>query len=207
MPAMSKAASVPSQADVPLATTSVARPLSANNRSISPNITYGPATDPSTSAPLCLQRTARLPAFKRPSVTRTPSDGGRQKQALQKATAIVPALTGDLEEFGDDLDLTAEDLEELMSQPPPLDQRPLHQIPAHPDPPPQHAFETTEPEEAAQNGMPTGCAAQPIRLDDDEDEFGMDDIDEASFAAVEMKATQAFRASHSNSYISNVKSR
>ena len=39
------------------------------------------------------------------------------------------------------------------------------------------------------------------------DEFGMDDIDEASFAAVEISATQAFRASHPPSHILSAKSR
>lgn len=207
-PAMPKAIGIQAQNEVSKATPGVTRTASAKNRPVSPKITYGPATDASISAPLCLQGTAALPAFKRPSFTRTPSEITRKKQTLQRSAPAAPVVvTGDLEEFGDDLDLTAEDLEELMSQPPPLDQRPLHQIPAHPDPAPQQAFNGVLREASAQDIVAPGCAAQPIQLDDEDDEFGMDDIDEASFAAVEIKATQASRASHPNSYVSNVTGR
>lgn len=191
----------------------VQQPLATLKNTIRLN-TNPPAQAPDSviSAPLCLQSKAPLPAYKRPSITRTPSDSARQQPAAQPAPAI-PAMTEDFDEFGDDLELTAEDLDELMSQPPTLDRRSLHQIPQHPNPPPQQEISVVEQDRATVPEGVIGCAAQPILLndddfdDDEEDEFGMDDIDEASFAQAEMSATQAFRASHPSSYIPNVKIR
>lgn len=154
------------------------------------------------SAPLYLSSKAPLPAYKRPSITRTPSD---KKQQLAKATVPAPAAAVfDFDEFGDDLDLTAEDLDEIMTQPPPLHQRPLHQIPPHPDPPPaqQLSMEDFEPRKDASDRA--GQACQPIPIDDDDDEFGCGDLDDAALVQVEMNATQAYRASLSNSHKQHV---
>ncbi|KAK3721536.1 hypothetical protein LTR37_003092 [Vermiconidia calcicola] len=52
----------------------------------------------------------------------------------------LPASSEDLNEFGDDFELSAEDLEELMTQPSPLHERWLYQIPPHPNPPPQRVI-------------------------------------------------------------------
>jgi DNA replication ATP-dependent helicase Dna2 len=157
------------------------------------------AIEPMISAPLHLQSKAPLPANKRPSITRTPSANLQQRT---NAPAAAPnTVTSDLDEFGDELDLTAEDLDEIMTQPPPLHQRPLHQIPAHPDPPPPQQLSIGEPRPPQNIIDQTGQACQPIHIDDfDDDEFGCGDIDEAALVQVEINATQAFRASLSKSH-------
>lgn len=143
--------------------------------------------------PLHLQSKAPLPAYRRPAMTRAPSGSGRlypTKQPSQTAPApALPAVTEDLDEFGDAFDLSAEDLDELVSQVP-LNQRPLHAIPAHPNPPPQRTIVIDEE-----------AAAPPaeMAIDVDEDEFGDDDLDEDTLVEAEFNATQAHRASHSSS--------
>jgi hypothetical protein len=109
-------------------------------------------------------------------------------------------MVSEIDEFGDDLDLTAEDLDEIMTQPPPLHQRPLHQIPAHPDPPPQQPLSVEEHQPPANANERSGQACQHIHIYDDDDEFGCEEIDEAALVQVEINATQAFRASLSNSH-------
>lgn len=153
------------------------------------------------SAPLHLQSKAPLPAYKRPAITRAPSATLQQRVTAAPTPPINANF--DLDEFGDELELTAEDLDELMTQPPPLHQRPLHQIPPHPDPPPQRqiSFEELVPQVNAQTRH--GNACHPIQIDDydgDDDEFGCGDIDEDALAQVEINATQAYRASLSNSH-------
>ncbi|KAK3720452.1 DNA replication endonuclease-helicase Dna2 [Vermiconidia calcicola] len=178
-------------------------------------------------APLQLQlQNKPLPAYRRPRMSRTPSTGVHYPQrTTPPAPAPVPAqpLPADSEnfdEFGDDLELSAEDLDELMIQPPPLHERPLHQIPPHPNPPPQHTMSLEAERDAATDANRLGeHAVRPISTDDidvlanefndddDDDEFGCDDLDEASMAQAEMSATQAFRASLSNSNIPNISPR
>jgi DNA replication ATP-dependent helicase Dna2 len=154
------------------------------------------------SAPLHLQSKAPLPAYKRPSIARVPSVNLQQRVVAPTAAPIIS--NSDLDEFGDDLELTAEDLDELMIQPPPLHQRPLHQIPPHPDPPAPReiSFEELRPEANVQHG--NGTAYKPIQIndfdDDDDDEFACGDIDEAALVQVEISATQAYRASLSDSH-------
>ena len=154
------------------------------------------------SAPLHLQSKAPLPAYKRPSINRTQSNNAQARQAAPAPAPVRLMVSEDFDEFGDDLDLSAEDLEELMTQPLPLHRRPLHQIPAHPDPPPQQQMDMDLQQAQPRANMSAARAPQPTRVeefDDNEDEFGCDDIDEDSFAQAEINATQAFRASHSNS--------
>ncbi|KAK0250489.1 DNA replication endonuclease-helicase Dna2 [Friedmanniomyces endolithicus] len=138
---------------------------------------------------LHLQSKAPLPAFKRPSITRTTSISGQQYPTKQPSPPlpVAPApLLNDTDEFGDDFDLTAEDLDELVSQVP-LDQRPLHAIPPHPDPPVPQAMFFHQPPQAPREAVP---------LDDDsDDEFGGDDLDADVLAQAEISATQAYRAS------------
>ena len=153
------------------------------------------------SAPLHLQSKAPLPAYKRPSITRAPSVNLQPR--VTAPTAAPVTSNADLDEFGDDLDLTAEDLDELMTQPPPLHLRPLHQIPPHPDPPAPRelSFDELRPRANVQHGNGTAC--QPIQMndfDDDDDEFGCGDIDDAALVQVEISATQAYRASLFNSH-------
>lgn len=141
--------------------------------------------DAAVPAPLHLQSKAPLPAFRRPSIRRTPSDNTKQSApaplpAQAPAPVPLPALLEDLDEFGDDMDFSTEDLDELMSQP--LQNRSLHDIPPHPNPPPQ-------PSQQQYGGN---------FIDDDndeDDEFACDDLDETSFMEAELQATQSHRAS------------
>lgn len=164
------------------------QPLSANNAASARDAQYSfnNGQDTVVPAPLHLQSKAPLPAFRRPSIRRTPSDSTKQPspkpqapaQALPSAPAPLPALLEDLDEFGDDLDFSTEDLDELMSQP--LQNRSLHDIPPHPNPPPQ----------------PSQQQFGGILIDNDEDdEFACDDLDETSFMEAELQATQTHRAS------------
>lgn len=132
-----------------------------------------------TSATLHLQSRAPLPAFKRPSISRTPS---APSPAPQAAPPALPAVTEDFDEFGDAMDFSAEDLDELMSQVP--QNRKLHEIPEYRGPPPE------PPKPEVQQ-----TAAVVIGDDDDDDEFGGGDLDEDTFAEAEFRATQAQRAS------------
>lgn len=135
---------------------------------------------------------------------RPPPDAA-QSAAPRAAPALVPIE----DEFGDDFDLTAEDLEELAIQPP-LRQQPLYQIPQHPNPPPQQVYdETNQCYYTVPDETKAARAITVIDLDPDDegdDEFGIGDIDEASFAAAEIDATQAFRASNPH-HISSARNR
>ena len=89
-----------------------------------------------------------------------------------------------------------------MDGQPPLDRRPLHQIPAHPNPPPPQSFNPTH--KANLTAASTGQANAPVvvnEFDDEDDEFACDDIDEATLVQAEFSATQAFRASHPLSHV------
>ena len=120
-----------------------------------------------------------------------------------------PVRPVDIDEFGEDFDLSAEDLNELMDGQPPLHQRPLHQIPPHPNPPPAQAFESSNQNQSDLTAPGLGEADQPILVNDyeDDDEFACDDIDEATLVQAEFSATQAFRASHSQPHVSSSKNR
>ncbi|KAK4547339.1 hypothetical protein LTR36_000995 [Oleoguttula mirabilis] len=150
-------------------------------------------------APLHLQSKAPLPAYRRPAMMKTSSASGRlypTKQPSQPAPApALPVVNEDFDEFGDAFDLSAEDLDELVSQKP-LNQRSLYEIPAHPNPPPQQSLLVDE-----------NAATRPsqVVIDVDEDEFGDDDLDEDALVEAEFSATQAHRASHTSS--NNVGSR
>lgn len=177
----------------------------ANNTNLAPSVQMAAAT----STPLYLQSKAPLPAYKRPSIVRKPS---HERQMTQMPPPPPPAAItkAAAEEFGDDFDLSVEDLEEITGHDHPLEQRSLYQIPPHPNPPP-HDHGPTVPPLPVQSTVAAGSAAQPIFLNDDfdvdeNDEFGMGDIDEASFAQAEMSATQAVRASNI-SHVSTVKIR
>lgn len=143
----------------------------------------GDPLNPSTTG-LYLGSKAPLPAYKRPSITRPPS-----QPKVQQVTAppVAPAAVKDFDEFGDDaFDLTADDLDELLSQKP-LEQRSLYDIPQHPNP----------PQQSANSAKQSRAPLETITIDDD-DEFGGDDIDEDSFAQAEFSATQARRVSHNS---------
>ncbi|KAK5134417.1 hypothetical protein LTR08_006464 [Meristemomyces frigidus] len=144
-----------------------------------------PPSDVVRLAPLHLQSKAPLPAYRRPAMTKTSSSFGRlypTKQPSQTAPAPpLPPVNEDLDEFGDAFDLSAEDLDELVSQVP-LNQRSLYDIPAHPNPPQQQPM-----------------VLEQTVIDVDDDEFGGDELDEATLVEAEFSATQAFRASHSSS--------
>lgn len=151
-------------------------------------------------APLHLQSKAPLPAFRKPAMSRPLSASGRQypqRQTPQPAPAPPPALPAvqeDLDEFGEEFDLSAEDLEELVSQKP-LGERSLHEIPPHPNPPPQQRTSFDHQTPAA----PSPAHQQATISIDDDDEFGGDDLDEGTLVQAELSATQAYRASQPSS--------
>ena len=134
-------------------------------------------------------------------MTKTSSMSGRlypTKQSSQTAPAPpLPPLNEDPDEFGDAFDFSAEDLDELVSQVP-LHQRSLHDIPAHPNPPPQQPVVLEQ--------QAAGWAPQTV-IDLDDDEFGGDELDEASLVEAEFSATQAYRASHPSSNKASIRSR
>jgi DNA replication ATP-dependent helicase Dna2 len=151
-------------------------------------------------APLHLQSKAPLPAFRKPSIRRTPSDNVPRPVSMPAPSvapvhAHLPVLTEDLDEFGDDMDFSTEDLDELLSQP--LQKRSLHDIPAHPNPPPQQHQPQQQPPQQQLTAQQS-IANELIDLADDDfddDEFACDDLDETSFIQAELQATQAYRAS------------
>lgn len=146
--------------------------------------------EPVKPAALHLKSKAPLPAFKRPSITRGQSSFGRQYPVKAAPEVKPPAPLDELDEFGDAFDMSVEDLDELVSQVP----RALYDIPQHP--PVQ--------QDAADNcATHDGAAAPRIDLTNDaeSDEFGDDEIDEASLAQVEFSMTQAYRASHPSSNV------
>lgn len=168
------------------------------------------ACDSFRPSKLHLQSKAPLPAYKRPSITRAPSNDGSKAGSRPTTALSVPApppvCAVDVDDFGEDFDLSAEDLDELMDGQPPLHQRPLHQIPAHPNPPPARHFDPSNNYQSAT----TGQANEPIVVnddDEDDDEFACDDIDEASLAQAEFSATQAYRASHPQSHDPTLRSK
>lgn len=136
--------------------------------------------DVSEFAPLHLRSKAPLPAYKRPAIVRAPSNNPQQ----QWRTTVTPmSVQGpaneDLTEFVDDLELTAEDLDELMVEQPPLHQRQLHQIPQHPNPPAQQRLDRSSClVEGARTDALAGPAGHQADVDDLHDEFDCDDIGE-----------------------------
>lgn len=105
---------------------------------------------------------------------------------MPTTTTNLPAVVEDFDEFGDDMDFSTEDLDELLSQP--LQNRRLHEIPEHPNPPPQQQSVSVQQTVASE--------LVDIADDDfDDDEFACDDLDETSFIEAELQATQSFRAS------------
>lgn len=127
------------------------------------------------SAPLHFQNKVALPAYKRPSITRVPSQPKVQPVAAPKPTKTT-AIPSD--EFGDEFDLTVDDLDEIMAD-----------IPVSSKQQPQNSIQPRIAHNATQESI-----RKPIALDDD-DEFGGGDIDEDDFAQAEICATQAARVS------------
>ncbi|KAI7546488.1 hypothetical protein KC331_g5587 [Hortaea werneckii] len=185
----------------PAALSSFRKPVQGTSGGLSPTGDHArSAPDSVAPAPLHLQSKAPLPAFRRPAMSRTPSGNGRQYPQRQPPPPppappqAVPALQEELEDFGDDFDLSVEDLDELVSQKP-LHERSLQEIPPHPNPPcqPQTSFD----HQAQQPPQQT-----PIAIDDDDDdEFGGDDLDEGTLVQAEISATQAYMASQPSTSI------
>jgi DNA replication ATP-dependent helicase Dna2 len=148
---------------------------------------HGQDTGTVIPAPLHLQSKAPLPAFRRPSMRR-PSIQEPPK-AVPAPTTKLPVVAEDFDEFGDDLEFSTEDLDELLSQP--LQNRRLHEIPEHPNPPPQQ-----QPQQTVTVQQTVASELLDLADDDfDDDEFACDDLDETSFIEAELQATQSFRAS------------
>ncbi|SMY20419.1 unnamed protein product [Zymoseptoria tritici ST99CH_1A5] len=132
-----------------------------------------------SSTRLHLQSKAPLPAFKRPTITRPPS--------LPKVPQVVAPpkplpISVEVDEFDDAFDLTADDLDELLSQQP-LHQRSLYEIPEYIGSIPV----------ASKGDTTAGLDAQRTMIINNEDEFGDDGLDEDSFVQAEFSATQAMK--------------
>lgn len=137
-------------------------------------------------------------------MSRTQSGSGRQyptKQVPPPApppAPVAPALGNDLDEFGDEFDLSVEDLEELVSQKPPH-QRGTHEIHTHLNPQPEQPGDQHSllvPQCKPQAGM----AGQASTAPENDDEFDDDDLDEDTIAEAEMSAAQVYRASQNSFY-------
>ncbi|OQO05084.1 hypothetical protein B0A48_08104 [Cryoendolithus antarcticus] len=164
-----------------------ARPVQGSESRSNPSATGHYGAEAINAAPLHLRSKAPLPAFKRPSITRPPIVIPPPAVIISRS---MPVVTED--DFGDDMDLTNEDFEELMSQAPkhqtsaPITQAIAPYVVAHPALPVEDEYGTIDDDVAA---------AAAAFEDDDDDEFGGDDLDEESFMAAESQATQGNRAS------------
>ncbi|KAK6443340.1 DNA replication endonuclease-helicase Dna2 [Oleoguttula sp. CCFEE 5521] len=174
--------------EVPQRTISApARPVQGSESRSNPPAAGHYGAEAINAAPLHLRSKAPLPAFKRPSITRPPI-------VVPPPVAIVPrSMPAVMEDdFGDDMDLTNEDFEELMSQAPkhqasaPITQAIAPCAVAHPELPVEDEYGAIDDDVAA---------AAVAFEDDDDDEFGGYDLDEESFMAAESQATQGNRAS------------
>nr|OQO23072.1 hypothetical protein B0A51_09576 [Rachicladosporium sp. CCFEE 5018] len=175
--------------EVPQRTAQVpARPVQGSESRSNPSAAGQYGAEAINAAPLHLRSKAPLPAFKRPSITRPPVVVPPPAVIVPRS---MPAVTED--DFGDDMDLTNEDFEELMSQAPkhqssaPITQAIAPCAVAHPVIPAEDEYGAIDDDVAA--------AAAAAFEDDDDDEFGGDDLDEESFMAAESQATQGNRAS------------
>ncbi|KXT09876.1 hypothetical protein AC579_2993, partial [Pseudocercospora musae] len=151
-----------------------------------PSRAIGDPLNPGAAPTYALQSKAPLPAYKRPSVTKATSQP--RVPQVQVAPMSVATKNGQDEFEDDDFDLTADDLDELCSQVP-LHKRSLHDIPPHPSPPPQSQYISADALSKPAEQHTT------ILIEDDDDEFGGDEIDADSFAQAEVSATQALRKS------------
>ncbi|KAF7191210.1 DNA replication ATP-dependent helicase/nuclease DNA2 [Pseudocercospora fuligena] len=193
-PLQTRRPAVPAQASRPPAIAfdqAQSKPRPQMQRTQSGGVRYDPSRvigdplNPGAAPTYALQSKAPLPAYKRPSVTKAPS----QPKVPQAQVAPVSAVTknGHDEFEDDDFDLTADDLDELCSQVP-LHKRSLHDIPPHPNPPPQS-------QTIIADALSKPAEQHTTILIEDDDEFGGDEIDEDSFAQAEVSATQALRRS------------
>nr|POE47341.1 hypothetical protein CFP56_00672 [Quercus suber] len=158
--------------------------------------------DPFVFAPLKLQSKAPLPAFKRPSINRANSGGGRVYPTAQTVEPIPEVLEvdKDLDEFGDDFELSAEDLRELVPQPLVQLKSPCD-ISSRPNAVPEPINIFVHGNVRTMDTVQKAQISNEYEMSDDDntDEFGCNDIDEDSFAQAEISATQAYMASHPSS--------
>lgn len=115
-----------------------------------------------------------------------------QDQRHVDSVRRLDTIDEDSDEFGDDLDITAEDLENAV---PLFDTR--SDIPQQPNNSSYNNHGTTEPHLPVVQQPVTNAFARfdlPDELaDDSEDEFGGSDLDDEQFAAAEIAATQAYQ--------------
>lgn len=135
----------------------------------------GDPLNPGAGLRLHLQSKAPLPAYKRPSITRPPS----QPQGPRAPPTTLPSR--DFDEFGDDaFESIADDIDKLLSQ---RESSIQHRHPA-------------QKQWAAERQAPLPASPKEIIKLDDDDEFDCGDIDEDSFVQAEFSATQSLRVSH-----------
>ncbi|PIB00773.1 DNA replication ATP-dependent helicase/nuclease dna2 [Cercospora beticola] len=140
----------------------------------------GDPLNPGAAPTYSLQSKAPLPAYKRPSIIRPPS----QPKVPQIVEPAAPRVVDDVEFGDDDFDLTVDDIDELCSQKPPT--RKVS--------PRKNTHKAPEPALINAPGRPAQQGPTTITIDDD-DEFGDGGIDEDSFVQAEFSATQAMQIS------------
>jgi DNA replication ATP-dependent helicase Dna2 len=143
------------------------------------------ASDIPGSAPLHFRKQGPLPAYKRPSIVRAPI--ATKPDAVVKAG---PVLAQAMDEFAEDFDLTADDIDEIMGELPAVSggskQGSIEDREAV-----SHSIDLTETDHNS------GYRPNPRipHLKSNDDEFGGSDIDEDDFALADVCATQALRVS------------
>lgn len=185
-----------------------ARPLVFDNPRVDETIPsqMQSTSDPSKPTVLYLQSKAPLPAYKRPAISRSTSGSGRQYPVKQRTPPpppppAPPPVLFNSDDFDEDFDLTAEDLDELASQGPSREASNSEVVPA----PAPAALSVAAAPMSPRSVMPR--PQQAIIIDDDDDEFGDDDLDADVLAEAEFSATQAHRASHPAQNVMPVRSR
>jgi DNA replication ATP-dependent helicase Dna2 len=143
------------------------------------------ASDIPGSAPLHFRKQGPLPAYKRPSIVRVPS--ATKTDVLIEAG---PVLVQAMDEFAEDFDLTADDIDEIMGE-----------LPAVSGGAKQNSMGDHEAisysidlNETDHNPGYTPIPRIPLPKSNDDD-FGGSDIDEDDFALADVCATQALRVS------------
>lgn len=143
----------------------------------------------------------RIPRFEYQDIL--PSESASQQQTVVNShhpTLNVQELEtvpedDEEDEFADDCDITAEDLENAMTM---FDQEPLPNLPQHPR---YHATQDARFQYLPEAKLPPNgdlgpmISAAVVEDESDNEEFGGSDLDDEQFAAAEVAATQAYHAS------------
>ncbi len=139
-----------------------------------------------------LQPVQEQPAAVESHQTNEPDSFAEDLAGGEPAKQSIHGLNESFDEFGDDGDLFAADLENLASL---YDTRP-DLTPSKQSEPPSHIARQDESHMQPDAADVTTNYDQTVDLVSSEDEFGEDDIDVEQFAAAEAVATQTHRSEH-----------